>query len=273
MHAHLASTLRSGQTGFAPPPTLSRDEVVASTRVCAHGGQRQTRLTAPVNDGDGDALVERAREGDSSAFALLFRRHRNDVARLIHRMMSGAPVAEVEDLVQEVFLQVHRSLKDFRGQSRFSTWLYRITVNVVLMHRRAKKSRPTYVEETEASSPHDSTPSPDDLAARNARVRAFYRLLEQLSEKKRQVYVLHELEGISPTEIAEIVEAPVLTVRTRLFYARKELAGLLRQEPSLASLAESFEAGRRDRAGSGRGRSRDSGSKKATNAGARKEPV
>ena len=71
-------------------------------------------------------------------------------------------------------------------------------------------------------------------------MRAFSRLLDRLAEKKRIVFVLHELEGISPTEIAKIVGAPVLTVRTRLFYARRELEAMLAEEPALASLKARF---------------------------------
>jgi RNA polymerase sigma-70 factor (ECF subfamily) len=72
-------------------------------------------------------------------------------------------------------------------------------------------------------------------------MRAFRRVIDQLAEKKRMVFLLHELEGLAPAEIAKIVGAPVLTVRTRLFYARRELAEMLKQEPSLAAFAQAFE--------------------------------
>ena len=184
---------------------------------------------------DGD-LIERAKSGDTVAFRDLFRSHREDVSRLVHRMVGSNP--DHEDLVQEVFLQVHRSLKDFGGRARFSTWLYRVTVNVVLMYRRAGRSRPVLIGEPEGTVAEDHRPLPDEEVARNARVRAFYRLLDRLTEKKRTVFVLHELEGVSPAEIAKIVDAPVLTVRTRLFYARRELEEMLREEPTLAKLAD-----------------------------------
>jgi RNA polymerase sigma-70 factor (ECF subfamily) len=140
-----------------------------------------------------------------------------------------------------VFVQVHRSLKDFRGQSKFSTWLHRVTVNVVLMHRRAARSRPVFADEPlgEALAPGDDV-RPDEDAERRERVRAFGRLLDRLADKKRIVFVLHELEGISPGEIAKIVGAPVLTVRTRLFYARREIEAMLGDEPSLAGLQHRF---------------------------------
>jgi RNA polymerase sigma-70 factor (ECF subfamily) len=159
---------------------------------------------------------------------------------LVHRLLAGS--ADVEDVVQEVFLQVHKSLKDFRFGSRFSTWLYRVTVNVVLMQRRSARSRPVFVDTVDSLTPPDEALLPDEQAARVRRVEALFRLLNRLSDKKRVVYVLHELEGHSPTEIAKIVGAPILTVRTRLFYARRELAQLLHEEPSLARLAVELEA-------------------------------
>jgi RNA polymerase sigma-70 factor (ECF subfamily) len=183
-----------------------------------------------------DELVTRCQAGEAAAFRELFRNHRGDVARLVHRMLGHT--ADLEDVIQEVFLQVHKSIRDFRGQARFSTWLYRVTVNVVLMHRRAARSRPMFVEQPESQVPSDRAPLPDEQVARLARIRAFNRLLDRLSEKKRTVFVLHELEGLAPVDIAKIVEAPVLTVRTRLFYARRELAEMLREEPSLAALAD-----------------------------------
>jgi RNA polymerase sigma-70 factor (ECF subfamily) len=180
-------------------------------------------------------LIERCKAGDGLAFREVFRCHRADVARLVQRM-TGRP-ADLEDIVQEVFLQVYRSIKDFRGQSRFSTWLYRVTVNVVLMQRRAAKSRPVLHEAADDAFGADVHDLPDDQVARARRVSAFYRLLDRLSDKKRAVFVLHELEGLSPSEIAKIVSAPVLTVRTRLFYARRELLALLRDEPALEVVA------------------------------------
>jgi RNA polymerase sigma-70 factor (ECF subfamily) len=191
---------------------------------------------------EGDDLVERCRAGEAEAFRELFRQHRNDVARLVHRMLG--PSSDVEDVIQEVFLQVHRSVRDFRGQARFSTWLYRVTVNVVLMHRRAARSRPVFSDVPEGFSVTDARPLPDDQVARRSRMRAFERLLDRLSEKKRTVFILHELEGMAPADIANVVGAPVLTVRTRLFYARRELAEMLREEPTLAALADDMAAPR-----------------------------
>lgn len=183
---------------------------------------------------DAASLVARCKEGDSQAFRELFRAHRQEVARLAFRMTGSS--ADLEDLVQEVFLQVHRSIGDFRGEARFSTWLYRLTVNVVLMQRRAAKSRPQLVGELPGAPPKDPRMLPDEQVARHRRVAAFYRMVDRLTEKKRTVFVLHELEGMTPADIAKVVGAPVLTVRTRLFYARRELLDMIRDEPSLAGL-------------------------------------
>ncbi len=180
------------------------------------------------------ALIDCCRAGDKQAFRALFTQHRERVARVVYRMLG--PSADLEDLIQEVFVQVFRSLKDFKAQSKFSTWLHRVTVNVVLMHRRQAKSRPVFDGLPLLEPADDKRAHADEEFARQERVAAFYRLLNRLSEKKRTVFILHEIEGLSPTEIASTVNAPALTVRTRLFYARRELALLLKEEPYLAHL-------------------------------------
>jgi RNA polymerase sigma-70 factor (ECF subfamily) len=179
-------------------------------------------------------LVARCKAGEPAAFRQLFRDHRASVTRLVHRMTGGSP--DIEDLVQEVFVQVHKSLGSFRREARLGTWIYRIAVNVVLMHRRALRSRPSTVQASPDATILDED-QPDEQLARRRRIAALYRLLDRMSEKKRTVYVLHEIEGLSPAEIAKIVGAPVLTVRTRLFYARRTLHAELLQEPALATLA------------------------------------
>jgi RNA polymerase sigma-70 factor (ECF subfamily) len=195
----------------------------------------------PVRDRgpDEERLIARAASGDTAAFRQIYERHRQDVARLVYRMIG--PRSDLEDVIQEVFVQVYKSLKDFRGQSKFTTWLHRVTVNVVLMHRRAARSRPVFSEEppSDAAARSDDIP-PDEDVERRERMRAFGRLLARLADKKRIVFVLHELEGISPGEIAKIVGAPVLTVRTRLFYARREIEAMLANEPSLAGMQLGF---------------------------------
>ncbi|NRA34011.1 MAG: sigma-70 family RNA polymerase sigma factor [Polyangiaceae bacterium] len=195
----------------------------------------------PLNNDD---LVSRCQAGDQAAFAELFRTHKDRVAGIIFRMTGNR--SEMDDLIQEVFLQVHRSIGRFGGRSKFSTWLYRVTVNVVLMHRRSARSRPVLVEDMGIHPAEDPRALPDELSARAIRAERFYLLLDQLSEKKRTVYVLHELEGRKPNEIAEIVGAPILTVRTRLFYARKEFEKLIEADPTLSALPDEVDSSAED---------------------------
>jgi RNA polymerase sigma-70 factor (ECF subfamily) len=205
----------------ATPPLDAADELdaVACSGVFAVARRPMT---------EHESLLARAAAGDRTAFRDVYQRHRADVARLVFRMLG--PRADAEDVIQEVFFQVFRSLKDFRGQSKFTTWLHRVTVNVVLMHRRAAKSRPVFADEPiQDGQINAESVLPDEDFARRERMRAFSRLLDRLAEKKRVVFILHELEGLAPAEIAKVVGAPVLTVRTRLFYARPALTSVLRE--------------------------------------------
>ena len=229
--------------GLNPPdPPRIEGDVTAAADVLPFlrarpTGPHMTRESSSTRDAsDADDVVSRAAAGEPEAFRTLFVRHKSDVARLVYRMLN-AP-ADLEDVIQEVFVQVFRSLKDFRGQAKFSTWLHRVTVNVVLMHRRSARSRPVLTEELPGELVADDHQTlPDEDVDRRERMRAFQRLLSRLADKKRIVFVLHELEGLAPAEIAEVVGAPVLTVRTRLFYARRELEAMLAEEPTLAGLA------------------------------------
>lgn len=176
---------------------------------------------------------------------VLYRAHRRDVARLVYRMLG--PRHDAEDVIQEVFVQVFRSLGSFRGGSAFTTWLHRVTVNVVLMHRRAARSRPVFAEELPPDVVADPTGlAPDEDVERIARVEAFRRLIDRVSPKKAEVFVLHDLDGESAHEIAKIVGCPLLTVRTRLFYARREIAAMWSSEPALAACAHNHGDGDRE---------------------------
>lgn len=199
--------------------------------------QRATGTVSHVSDSD--TLVNRCQAGDEEAFLELYRRHRPDVTRLVQRLLGRS--GDVEDVTQEVFLQVHRSLKYFRHGSRFSTWLYRVAVNVVLMQRRARRCRPQLVDASEAVVREDLEPLPDERIAQLRQMRALSRIIGRLSEKKRTAYLLHDIEGLPPADIARLVGAPVLTVRTRLFYARREIVGRMSEEPSLRALASWIE--------------------------------
>lgn len=191
-------------------------------------------------------IVERAKSGDVAAFRKLFQAHKDQVARIVMRVMG--PSNDLDDVVQEVFVNVHRSLPRFRGDSKFSTWLYRISVNVTRMHIRKKKSRPKLVgigaDDVDTAS---AAPTPIDDIGRQRRIAALYRLVETLSDKKREVLVLHDFQGMTAAEVAELVDCPVMTVRTRLFHARQEVYGKLDHEPELAVVRELVSARIRSR--------------------------
>lgn len=173
------------------------------------------------------ALVERCRTGDKDALGEFYRTYRHDVARNLHRVL-GPGRCDLDDVLQEVFIEVFRSIPRFRGDSKISTWLYRVCVNVALQRLR-KRRRLNEVQTAEGPEPRDDATPQRKMEGRE-RVAAVYRILDELSPKKRVVFILHEIEGREPKEIAGIVGAPVLTVRTRLHYARKEFFELAKRE-------------------------------------------
>lgn len=190
-------------------------------------GLQRAPVSAPGARGD---LIDRARAGDTAAFRELYALHHRQVARQLTFLV---PRADLEDVLQDVFIEVFKSIRRFEGKSAFTTWLYRLTVHVAMKARRKHtRSRLDIVEEVPDQA-HDG-PSPDHVslsAERQLRVEA---LLEQLSPKKRAVLVMHDLQGIDAHQIAEVLETNVLTVRTRLFYARKELEALAKDDPALS---------------------------------------
>ena len=227
-----AASLRGVGANVGSSGTRGVAVVVKRYRDADARPERGETQESALEDGE---LVRRCQAGDERAFERLFLRHRSSVTRLVYRMLGPSP--EQEDLVQEVFLQVLRSLQSFRDEARFSTWLYRVGLNVLLMHRRAAGRRPRLVDEAKGEPAVDAAPTAHEALETRRRVDAFYALLGRLSEKKRTVFVLHELEGLTPARIGEIVGAPVLTVRTRLFYARRELDRWIAEEPALAGFA------------------------------------
>jgi RNA polymerase sigma-70 factor (ECF subfamily) len=185
---------------------------------------------------DEDRLITRAAVGETGAFRLLYEHHKADVARIVYRLLG--PRSDLGDVIEEVFVQVSRGLRDFRGPLKFSTWLRHLTVKVALACRSAAHGGPLVDDDDMAddASLRTRDAGPDDDVERRERVRAFGRLLGRLADKNRIVVVLHDLEGIAPAEISKIVGAPVVTVRLRLFRARRELEAMLADEPSLAKI-------------------------------------
>jgi RNA polymerase sigma-70 factor (ECF subfamily) len=178
------------------------------------------------------ALVERCRRGERDALAQFYRTYRADVSRNLFRVL-GPSRDDVEDVVQEVFIEVFRSIGRFRGESKVSTWLYRVCVNVALQRLR-KRKRLAEVSPSEHTPEQSDEQTPQRALEAQERLRGVYRILDGLAPKKRVVFVMHEIEGREPKEIAAIVGAPVLTVRTRLHYARREFYAKASRDPAFA---------------------------------------
>lgn len=194
------------------------------------GGGAALHAPAMAEAPERDEVLERARAGDPSAFQALYGRYRRQVASQLAFLV---PRSDLEDVLQDVFVEVHKSLRRFRGDSAFSTWLYRLTVHVAMKARRRQvRSRLDVVEDVPESADPAAGPAEAALTQeRQARVEA---LLQELSPKKRAVLVLHDLRGVDAHRIADLLDTNVLTVRTRLFYARRELEALAAQDPALA---------------------------------------
>ena len=184
----------------------------------------------PPIAGEQEAIA-RAQQGDGRAFEVLYNLHKRRVYSLCLRMLGN--VSEAEDLTQDAFLQLHRKIGTFRGDSACSTWLHRMAVNVVLMHLR-KKGLPQISLE-EALGPTQEDGPRKDLGARDLvlsgsvdRV-ALERAVQELPPGYRLVFVLHDVEGYEHNEIAEILRCSIGNSKSQLHKARMRLRDLLRQ--------------------------------------------
>jgi RNA polymerase sigma-70 factor (ECF subfamily) len=164
-------------------------------------------------------LVGRCRAGDEAAWRALYDGHFDFAWRTARRL--GLPEADADDAVQEAFHVAWARLHTF-GEGRFSTWLYRIVANVVAARVRKRRVRDVF-DGLFGRGPDDATSMDGRLEARHTLARV-ERILRRLSREKREAFALHEIEGLTHEQIAELTGARVETVRTRLFYARKEFA-------------------------------------------------
>ena len=191
----------------------------------------------PPIAGEAEA-IEAAKNGDPVAFSKLYTLHKRRVYTLCLRMLGN--VSEAEDMTQEAFLHLFRKLGSFRGESAFSTWLHRLTVNLVLMHLRKKGLNLVSLEETINSS-EDDAPKRDfgsrdrQLAGSVDRV-ALERAVASLPPGYRMVFVLHDVEGFEHNEIATMLECSTGNSKSQLHKARLKLRELLRQTGQVSQL-------------------------------------
>jgi len=173
-------------------------------------------------------LVRRVQRGDSAAFDLLVRKYQHRVLKLVSRFVSDA--AEAEDVAQEAFLKAYRALASFRGDSAFYTWLYRIAINTAKNALVSNRRRPVDfdldLQDPEQYDRHarlKEGDTPEGVLLTEEIRSVVEKAMEQLPEDLRTAIVLRELEGLSYEEIAEAMDCPVGTVRSRIFRAREAI--------------------------------------------------
>ena len=191
-----------------------------------------------MTSADADAaLIERVKLGDVKAFEMLVVKYQRRIERLIGRMVRDVDL--VPDIAQETFIRAYRAIPQFRGESAFYTWLYRIAVNTAKKALMELKRDPLITETARASRDDDDETSrvenelsdgetPDAVLASKQIAAAVNLAIEALSEELRQAITLREIEGLSYEEIAEMMDCPIGTVRSRIFRAREAIAQRLR---------------------------------------------
>jgi len=187
---------------------------------------------------DADALlIERVKRGDQKAFELLVIKYQRKIERLIARMVRDTDL--IQDIAQETFIRAYRALPQFRGESAFYTWLYRIAVNTAKKTLVEMKRDPLVTESALVSSNDEDETSrvenelsdgetPEAVLASKEIAATVNAAIEGLSEDLRQAITLREIEGLSYEEIAEVMNCPIGTVRSRIFRAREAIAERLR---------------------------------------------
>jgi RNA polymerase sigma-70 factor (ECF subfamily) len=182
-------------------------------------------------------LIERAKSGDVSAFEMLVVKYRRRIERLIARIVRDVDL--VEDVAQETFIRAYRALPQFRGESAFYTWLYRIAVNTAkktvsdlardpVITEAALSQRSEDDETIRVDQELSDGETPEAVLASREIARTVNAAMEALPEDLRQAIVLRELEGLSYDEIAIVMNCPIGTVRSRIFRAREAIAAKLR---------------------------------------------
>lgn len=181
-------------------------------------------------------LVKRVQQGDKAAFDILVQKYQQKVVNLISRFVSDQ--SECYDVAQETFIKAYRALDKFRGDSQFYTWLYRIAANTAKNHlaSRSRKS-PKYAVDVDDAEHYSGesglkdNATPENLLLTEEIKRTVYAAIEKLPEDLKSAITLRELEGLSYEEIADVMDCPIGTVRSRIFRARdaidKELRPLL----------------------------------------------
>jgi RNA polymerase sigma-70 factor, ECF subfamily len=166
-------------------------------------------------------LIKKFIEGDESSFKVLLSRHKEKVRNIIYLTLNSSE--PVDDITQDVFITVYKNLNNFRFESQFTTWLYRITVNKCKDYIRKKKIRSVFLPLKE----HEQTGYEQDHFNNQDISQMVHKAISKLPEKLRIPLLLKDIEGLSYQEIAETVECEVGTVKSRIFRAREGLRNIL----------------------------------------------
>ncbi len=192
----------------------------------------ESAASPPPPDSD-QMLVARTVAGDQKAYELLVVKYQRRIQRLIGRMVRDSDL--VEDIAQETFIRAYRALGQFRGEAQFYTWLYRIAVNTAkkalvdlrrdpLIYESARRSSDDEEETSSVENELTSAETPETVLAAKEIATAVNSAMEALPEELRQAVTLREIEGLSYEEIAEVMNCPIGTVRSRIFRAREAIS-------------------------------------------------
>ena len=186
-----------------------------------------------MDDTTDQALVARVQQGDKRAFDLLVSRYQHRIIKLVSRFVRNRD--DAMDVAQDTFIKAYRALGNFRGESAFYTWLYRIAINTAKNHLTAIARRPVEVNLTDADGEEiplealqQETETPEKILLVAEIKKTIFATIDSLQEDLRTAIMLREIDGLSYEEIASAMECPIGTVRSRIFRAREVIDGTLK---------------------------------------------
>lgn len=186
-----------------------------------------------------DILIKKSGKGDVKAFGELIEAYENKVFNIALGILKNYD--DANDMAQEAFIRIFKSIKSFKGESAFSTWIYRITVNVCLDEFRKRKNKKTFSIDEDIRFGDseitreiiDDSPSPDTIVEKNELKKVVHDAISELSEEHQTVIVLRDIQGFSYEEISEMTKTPQGTVKSRISRARNALKDILKNKKEL----------------------------------------